>query len=180
MKKTCLRVGRYGLALLLLVPCACAFPLHAGTLAFKAAVNYATGSGTFPGSVAIADVNGDGKPDLATANEHSNTVSVLLGNGNGTFQNQVAYATGDTPFSVAIADVNRDGKPDLATTNANSNTVSVLLGNGNGIFQTEVAYATGTAPNSVVIADVNRDGKPDLATANPTSNTVSVLLNGAP
>ena len=62
-------------------------------------------------------MNGDGKPDLVTANLSDNTVSVLLGNGNGTFQNQHTFATGSFPYSVALGDVNGDGKPDLVVAN---------------------------------------------------------------
>ena len=67
--------------------------------------------------MAVGDVNGDGKPDLVVANEGSNTVSVLLGNGNGTFQAQQTFATGTDPISVAVGDVNGDGKPDLVVAN---------------------------------------------------------------
>ena len=70
-------------------------------------------------------------------------MSVLLGNGNGTFQAQQTFATGIDPDSVAVADVNGDGKPDLVVANDDSNTVSVLLGNGNGTFQAQQTFATG-------------------------------------
>src|SRR5207247_1003460 len=106
-----------------------ALPKPAASL--NAAQNFATGLTPF--SVAVGDVNGDGKPDLAVANYNSNTVSVLLGNGNGTFQAAQNFATGATPRSAAVADLNGDGKPDLAVANYGSNTgitVSVLLGNG--------------------------------------------------
>ncbi len=81
-----------------------------------------------PISVAVGDFNGDGKPDLAIANDFGNTVSVLLGNGNGTFASKTGYGTGDGPVSLAIGDFNGDGKPDLAVANEGSATVSVLLG----------------------------------------------------
>ena len=125
----------------------------------------------------LGDFNGDGKPDLAVANLGSNTVSVLLGNGDGTFQTQVTYATGSGPANVAVGDVNGDGKADLIVTNTTSNTVSVRLGNGNGTFQTQVTYATGAGPNATVIGDFNGDGNPDLAVANYGTTTASVLLN---
>ena len=82
----------------------------------------------------MGDVNGDGKPDLATANGGSNvwTVSVLPGNGDGTFATKTDFGAGSRPWSVAIGDVNGDGKPDLATANYGSNTVSVLLNIGQG------------------------------------------------
>ena len=139
-----------------------------------AALTFATGAN--PNSVAIGDVNGDGKPDLVVANGQSDSVSVLLGNGDGTFQAQQTFATGNGPFSVAVGDVNGDGKPDLVVANATDNTVSVLLGNGNGTFQTQQTFATGYAPISVAVSDVNGDGKPDIVVANQDSNTVSVLL----
>src|SRR5439155_1201390 len=133
-------------------------------------------AGPSPSSVAIADFNADGRPDLAVANTGSNTVSVLLGNGDGTFGPKTAFGTGSTPFSVAIADLNADGRPDLAVANAGSNTVSVLFGNGDGTFGTKTDFGTGSVPFSVAIADLNADGRPDLAVANLDSNTVSVLL----
>ncbi len=97
--------------------------------------------------MAVADVNGDGKPDLVVANYGSNTVSVLLGNGNGTFQTQQTFATGSEPYSVAVASLNGDGKPDLVVANFGDSTVSVLLGNGNGTFQAQQTFATGTYPS---------------------------------
>ena len=99
-------------------------------------------------------------------------MSVLLGNGNGTFQPQQTFAPASSPISLAVADVNGDGKPDLVVANANSNSVSVLLGNGNGTFQTQQTFAAGTDPRfSVAVADVNGDGKPDIVVANSNSNT---------
>ena len=109
----------------------------------------------------------------------SNTVSVLLGNGNGTFQAQQTFATGIDPFSVAIGDVNGDGKADIVVANSGSNTVSVLLGNGNGTFQTAATFAAGIDPIAVAVGDLNGDGKLDIVVANEGSNTVSVLLNSA-
>ena len=89
-------------------------------------------------------MNGDGRPDLLVANFGSNNVSVLLGNGNGTFQAQATFAAGSGPFSVAVGDVNGDGRPDLLVANHSSNNVSVLLGNGNGTFQAQATFAAGT------------------------------------
>jgi hypothetical protein len=84
-------------------------------VSFLPAVNYGAGSG--PISMAIGDFNGDGKPDLAVANRDSNDVSVLLGNGDGTFQAAVNYGAGSGPISMAMGDFNGDGKPDLAVAN---------------------------------------------------------------
>ena len=75
-------------------------------------------------------------------------MSVLLGNGNGTFQTAQSFAAGTSLVAVAVADLNGDGKPDLVTANSSTNDVSVLLGNGNGTFQTAQRFAAGTSPVS--------------------------------
>ena len=142
--------------------------------AFQAQQTLATGPA--PTSVAVGDVNGDGKPDLVVTTLGNDTVNVLLGNGNGSFQAQQTFASGYFPQSVALGDVNGDGKPDLVVANRSSNTVSVLLGNGNGTFQAQQTFATGSRPYSLALGDFNGDGKPDLAVANGSGNTVSVLL----
>jgi hypothetical protein len=149
-----------------------------GDGSFKAKRDYATGPG--PLSVAFGDLNGDGKPELATANVSGNSISVFANRGDGSFQSKLEYATGSGPFSVAIGDLNGDGKPDLATANANyggAGTVSVLLNRGDGSFGAKVDYATGHFPVSIAIGDLNGDGKPELVTANGDANSVSVLLN---
>ncbi len=141
-------------------------------------VDYATGAA--PGGLITGDFNGDGKLDLATANTTSNTVSVLLGNGDGTFAAASTFAVGSDPFNLVAGDFNNDGKLDLAVANfaggATSN-ISILLGNGDGTFQTPgPTFAAGKGPISVVTGDFNRDGKLDLAVANRLDNTVSILL----
>jgi len=142
---------------------------------FAAKVDYSAGNS--PLSVAIGDVNGDSKADLAVAKNGNNFVSVFINNGDGTFAANVDYITGTAPISVAIGDVNGDGKADLATANFDSASVSVFLNNGDGTFAAKVDYTTGTQPASVAIGDVNGDGKADLATANLSPNSVSVFLN---
>ena len=144
-------------------------------LTFSVATNFTVG--TNPISVAIADVNGDGKPDLVTANSVSNDVSVLLGTGTGSFGSANNFTVGSNPQSVAIADMDGDGKLDLVTANAGSDNVSVLLGTGTGSFGAATNFTVGSYPRSVAIADVNGDGKPDLVIANVGSDNVSVLLN---
>ena len=131
-----------------------------------------------PIAVAVGDFNADGLQDLAVANHDSNTVSVLLGVGNGDFQEapQSPIAVGTTPVWIAVGDFNGDGKPDLAVANVNSDTVSVLLGNGDGTFQAAQTFAVGDGPTSVTAGDFNRDGVQDLATGNWFSGDVSVLL----
>jgi len=134
-------------------------------------------SSRHPISVAVGDVNGDERPDLAVANSGGNTVSVLLGNGDGTFQSALTLTAGSYPDSVAVGDVNGDGRPDLVVANYYSNDVLVLLGNGDGTFQPALSFDAGTNPHSVAVRDVNGDGRPDLAVANAGSNNVSVLMS---
>src|SRR5579863_7077923 len=141
---------------------------------FSLAPSYATGSQ--PTSVAVDDLNGDGKLDLVVANSGSGNVSVLMGNGDGSFQGMVNYGAGTSPSGVALGDFNLDGKLDIAVTNASSNNVSVLIGNGDGTFQPAVFYIVGKKPSSLVVGDFNGDKIADLAITNQSDNTVSIML----
>src|SRR5439155_808712 len=105
---------------------------------FQPAVS--VGAGTSPRSVAVGDLNNDGKPDLVVANFISGDVSVLLGKGDGTFQAAVNYVAGIYPVSVVVSDFNGDGRPDLVVANEESDNVSVMLGKGDGTFQSAVNY----------------------------------------
>src|SRR5262249_43152834 len=137
--------------------------------------DYATG--LTPASMATADLNGDGRLDLAVVDYGEGKISILLGNGDGTFQTHMDYATGGgTPSTVVVCDFNGDGKLDLAVRNQGSNTISVLLGNGDGTFQSAVTYPTGRYTSRVAVGDFNADGAPDLVTTNSADNTVSILL----
>ena len=149
---------------------------------FQTAVAYNSG-GLFTGAVAVADVNGDGKPDLIVGNWCSDpncdgSVGILLGNGNGTFQPVVTYATGGLDaFAVAVEDLNADGKPDVLVITdvpvcsggscSFPPAAAVLLGNGDGTFRTSVTYRVGgfddpPFSSMLAVADVNDDGKLDL------------------
>src|SRR5439155_1700338 len=144
--------------------------------------------GSGPVAVAVGDFNRDGKLDLAVAdygsgchgylcNTSSTTVSVLLGNGDGTFQAPRTFVAGIGPNSVAVGDFNGDGILDLAVANYISWTVSVLLGSGDGAFRAVLpALSPDRGPTSVVVGDFNGDGIQDLAVAHYRSTTVSVLL----
>lgn len=131
------------------------------TPSFNSAASYAVGAN--PQAVVTGYFNNDTVLDLAVANNSDSTVSVLLGNANGTFNGAVNYATGSGPLSVAVGDLNSDGNPDLATANAAD--VSVLLGNGDGTFGTPIKIdftGLGSNPSSVAVGDFNGDGKMDL------------------
>jgi len=133
-------------------------------------------TGSSPASVAVGDFNGDDKLDLAVANENSNTVSILLGDGAGNFRLASSSATGYLPISLAVGDFNGDGILDLAVANYGSNSVSILLGDSTGNFKLASSLATGGYPDSVAVGDFNGDGRLDLVVANATSDTVSVFL----
>ena len=153
--------------------------LGTGTGTFGAAASFALGPNNNPRYLAVADVNGDGKPDALTANAYTNTAGVLLGTGTGTFGAATTFATGGSqPGGIAVADVNGDSKPDLLLSNYASNTVGVLLGTGTGSFGAATTYSTGagSAPQGIAVADVNGDGRPDLLTANSGTDAVGILL----
>jgi hypothetical protein len=145
-------------------------------------------SGFGPAAMAAADFNGDGHTDLVVADEGNATVSVFLGNGDGTFGARTDYTTGSSPVWVSTADFNGDSVLDLAVANKGSNTVSILLGNtntavagatavGNGTFGAQAIYPAGTSPTSIAVADFNIDGLPDLAVTSQGDNAISLLLN---
>jgi hypothetical protein len=133
-------------------------------------------TGNSPNAVALGDLNGDGKPDAVTANLFGSNVSILLGNGDGTFTSAGTVATGTSPRNVQLADVNADNKLDIVTANSgNADSVSVLLGNGNGTFQPKQDYPTGNDPYAVLVTDLNADTRLDIVTANYEANNVGVM-----
>ena len=131
----------------------------------------------YPVSVTASDLNNDGNIDLVTTSRDSSAyIAVLLGNGDGSFQNPKFYQVGAGSSQVITADLNGDGKLDIATSDANTNELSVLLGNGNGTFDARKALSVGSYPSSLTAADFNGDGKLDLVSADSLANAVSVLL----
>ncbi len=142
------------------------------------AASPAVTTGYHPALIAIGDYNGDGIPDLASANRDSNSVSIRLGKGDGTFYQAVPdILVGNGPWAIATADLNGDGKLDLAVANQNDNDVTILLGDGTGNFtQKGSPVLVQDYPQAIKIADFNGDGILDLAVANSASSTVSILL----
>ena len=153
-----------------------------GTGAFQTPAVSTTLTTTPGGFAAAGDFNGDGKLDLAVLNSN-NTVSVLLGSGNGQFvQQSPASAVGNGARNIAVGDFNGDGLLDLAVTNVTDGTVSVLLNTTNGgVFSlgTQSPYVVGSVPVGIAVGDFNGDGIADLAVGNHGSSTVSILLGSA-
>ena len=153
-----------------------------GTFGVKS--DFLTGPG--PDSIAVGDFNADGKLDLAVADqtgklnpldpdEVGNTVSVLLGNGDGTFGPKTDFAVGEIPVAVITRDFNADGRLDLAVVNQQSNTASILLGKGSGSFGAKTDFATGNGPSAVDSGDFDADGILDIAVTNQLADTVSIM-----
>ncbi len=145
------------------------------------AVGTPISAGLAPIALASSDLNRDGKLDLIVVNGSSGnttgqSVTVLLGNGNGSFGVPLSYSTGPSPYAVVVADFNGDGNPDLAVASGDGNSASVLLGRGDGTFAPAANYAAGFYPDGIAAGDLNGDGKVDLAIANDYSNDVSILL----
>ena len=134
-------------------------------------------TGSFTNGVSIADLNADGKADLIATNQGSGNISVLMGNGDGTFLPQLTYAAGSNPYSTSVADLNGDGKPDLVVAdNDSSQGLYVMLGNGNGTFQASQTFAPGS--RVVSLADLNGDGRIDIVAAGANATVAVLLGNG--
>ena len=151
------------------------FPLLAADVMFDP-VRRDFDTGVEGTSGVVGDINLDGYPDQILVANNSDNVSVLLGNGDGTFRAAVIYEVGDYPQSVSLGDFNLDGKPDVVVVNDLSDNVSILLGNGDGTLQTAVHYETGDRPFRVFVNDINCDNRPDLVVAKDLSDNVSILF----
>ena len=156
----------------------------AGNIAFGARTDYAVGS--TPSTVAIADIDGDGKKDIVTCNQSSNTVSILrntsTGAGSLAFATKADYSTGTNPRYIAIGDMDGDGKLDLVVANYSSLSVSVLRNlsvSGTVALSTKVDFSTGSGmyPGSIALGDIDGDGKVDIAAGNANGTTYSIFRN---
>ncbi|HEY3412795.1 MAG TPA: VCBS repeat-containing protein [Armatimonadota bacterium] len=154
---------------------------HDGTGSFNPPATYAVGNS--PVWAVIGDVNGDGKPDIVVSNMASGTISVLLNNGNGTFQAPSSYSVlpagvsgTPSPAAVALGDVNNNGKLDAVVANTGTGNVSVLMNNGAGVFTATTVYPVGAGPDSVALAKFTSGPNLDILTANKNGRNVSVLL----
>jgi hypothetical protein len=136
---------------------------------------YATAVG--PNDVAVGDINGDGIPDIVSANSGANSVSVLLGNGNGTFGHHKDYAAGSITAAVALGDLNGDGRLDIVADNDFGESVTVLLNNGNGTFARTDYHPGIGLTTTVSVGDLNGDGALDIVVGDYTNSKAVVLLN---
>jgi len=148
--------------------------------------------GSEPTGLAAADLNGDSKPDLVTANQGTNTISVFFGNGDGTFQTPTNYATGNAPVYVALGDFNNQGALDIAVANNGAPTAN-NSGNSVTIYYNQISttniplgtfvsgatrdFSAGNGPTAIVVADFNLDGLADLAITDEADNAVTILFN---
>jgi len=144
--------------------------------------SYLVGSG--PAQLIVADFNGDHVPDIATVNQNSNTVSILINNGDGTFRPHMEFATGPSPVGLAAVDWNKDGKMDLVVVNGGADaahSVSILIGNGDGTFKPHQDIPGAPNATSITAGDFNHDGNPDIATSsnNPVNAVYVSLGNGS-
>jgi hypothetical protein len=155
----------------------------------KGSFNQAVGSpfpcGKTPFAVAIGDLNGDGKPDLAIANwagqpekGKGEGVTVMFGDGKGAFKSIAGspFPTGDGPNRLAIGDIDGDRIPDIAVSNSGSGNVTVLRGT-KGTFTREATISIGKHPQGSALGDLNGDGKADIVVANSEDNRISILFS---
>ncbi len=134
---------------------------------------------TLPGGAAIADLNRDGRADLAVTSNAPDKISIYLGNGDGTFGAPQVILTGDGtgPESVVAADIDGDGDADLVVTLHNAGTVRAYINNGAGVFTPGSTVATGANPRGLIAADLDGDGDPDFVVANRDSDTMTAIRN---
>jgi FG-GAP-like repeat/RTX calcium-binding nonapeptide repeat (4 copies) len=151
---------------------------------FSNATNFPVGKN--PNSVVVGDFNKDGKPDIATSNNGSNNISILLGTGTGSFGTATNFNIGLSPISLALGDFNSDGNLDIASMwiSGEESRVAILLGNGTGGFGTPTSFDTGAEDGSsdrgyaIGVGDLNSDGKLDLATIHDSGNISTLLGTG--
>ena len=155
------------------------FPFSAAATEFANGKSYP--AGTSPSAIAIGDFNGDGKPDIAVLNSGSNNVSILLNNGDGTFQTAKNFNAGGRFQTIVAADFNADGKLDLALFqpgdgNSVVGAVSILFGNGDGTLQAPKLASLSISSAGMAAADFNGDKKADLILSNADPTTGNIII----
>ena len=155
-----------------------AAPRAAGAQGWSLGVRLSVPTAAPSGTVRVADMNGDGFPDLVTANPSGPSVSVLLGDGRGRFAPHADFALSVPPTTLVVADVNGDGRPDVLTTNGSSGRVAVMLGDGAGGLGPATTFPCGSNPVAIVAADLDGDGHVDLVVASADDSLTVLTGNG--
>ena len=154
--------------------------LGLGNGAFRRSIEFSTGFDSLPHSIAVGDLNNDGRKDIAIANYGTDNIGLFLGNGDGNFTNQMTFTTGinSGPYSIAMADLNNDTHLDIAVIYSDQNNIAVFFGYGNESISRSQLYSTGknSQPIFIAIADFNNDQKADMTVVNNRSNSVMLLL----
>ena len=149
--------------------------LGIGSGTFQPAITY-TFSGSPLTSVALVDVNNDGKLDLVLGAQYNYSLTILLGDGTGHFATTSQVLGVESPDYITVADLNGDGNPDFITGDLAAGSINVMLSNGNGTFRSPVGYSSGGGyPLNIAVADFNHDGSVDLAVSS-IGGTISILL----
>ncbi len=148
--------------------------INTGSGKFAPKIDYNAGPG--PKRISIGDMNGDGKLDLAIANDQ-NTISVLINAGSGVFSTKVDYNVGLYPSDISIKDLNGDNWPDIVVANLGDMTISVLTNTGSGVFDTQKVYSAYSIPDELAVADMDGDGKPDIMTVSRENRKLILLKN---
>ncbi|CAF1220352.1 unnamed protein product [Rotaria sp. Silwood1] len=154
--------------------------LGKGDGTFFEQITYPTGSDSKPTTVAVGDFNNDTRLDIVVTNYGGYSIGVFLGNGDGTFSNQIEYATGyySWPWGIAIGDFNNDARLDVVVSNQYGYNIGVFLGHGDGSFSNQTTYPTGakSLPIGIAVGDFNNDNRMDIVVANYGSDNVGVFL----
>ena len=152
------------------------FSSDAANLQYSFIQGAAYPTGSVPDGIAVGDLNGDGVPDVVTADAGSDSMSVLIGNKDGTYKPRQVYKTGQNPSSVTLADLDGDGNLDAIVTNNDDNTVTIWWGNGDGTFGPATTLLnTGSGPHRVAVGDLDGDGHLDFAVVNWTGTSATVF-----
>lgn len=138
---------------------------------------YSTGTNSVPEDVLTTDLDSDGDKDLVVPNSGTDSITVLLNTGNGSYSAPIDYSVGTTPLAVAEGNFDNNGDLDIVVANSASNNVSVMMNNGDATFAAAVNYNVATAPVSVQVGDFDGVNGDDIAVVNRDSNNISILLN---
>jgi hypothetical protein len=175
-------VGRAGCVLALGLALGCASSASAAVFtATPSNVSLPGGVGSGPNAITAGDLDGDGLPDLVTADGGTGSLSLLINGGGGSFAAAADLGVAPTPTGVAVGDLNGDGRPDIAVTQSTSNRLSLLFADPTGLnYSTETDISTDNFPSAVAIGDLDGDGLPDVVVTNSASNDAQLFEATSP